>query len=739
MNHPQPSASRRQFILGSSSLAGGGLALGLPALGGLLAGTSAQAQAAGDPEVTAWVVIKPDDTCVVRIVRTEMGQGTLTGLAQLVAEELECDWSKVTTENPTPGQSLARKRVWGEFSTGGSRGIRTSENYVRRGAASARLMLLQAAALQWQVPVSGLKVSKGIVTHAASGRSTSYGKLAPAASALPLPDPKSITLKSPKLWTVAGRPLRRLDTADKLNGRKVFGADLRLPGMLVAAIKDCPVFGGKLVSFDDSKVLAMRGVRKVVRVNASAVAVVADNWWRAKTALEQLPIVWDEGAHAKVSSASIAAHLKTGLSAPGTVKDNYAGRDEGDARGAIAGAARKVEALYSTPFLAHATMEPMNCTVRLNGDRAECWVPTQNGEASHAALAEATGLPLAKCEIYKMDPGGGFGRRGGTQDYVHQAVAIAKHFPGTPVKLLWSREEDHAHDFYRPISVCQMSGGIDAKGNLVGLQMRISGQSINATLQPMAIKGDKDERQVQGLWKTLEGDAQMGYTVPNLLVEYVMRNTHVPVGPWRGVNTNQNGVYLECFIEELARAAGRDSVEFRRALMKNHPKHLAVLNAAAREGNWGKPLPAGVHRGIAQFMGYGSYSAATAEVSVSPKGEVKVHRMVLALDCGHAVNPQQIAAQVEGSVAYGLSATFMGEMTVANGRIQELNFDTYPVLRLAAMPKVETVIVPSFDFWGGVGEPTICVVAPAVMNAIFAATGKPVRTLPLKHVGLSIV
>jgi isoquinoline 1-oxidoreductase beta subunit len=462
------------------------------------------------------------------------------------------------------------------------------------------------------------------------------------------------------------------------------------------------------------------------------VAVVADTWWRAKNALEQLPVVWNEGPNASASSALIAAHLKEGLTAPG----DYAGRKEGDALKAIAGAAKKVEATYGSPFLAHATMEPMNCTARVTADRVEAWVPTQNGEASHAALAAATGFPLDRCEIYKMDLGGGFGRRGGQQDYVHQAARIARQFPGTPIKLMWSREEDQAHDFYRPISQCQMSGGLDAQGNLVGLQVRISGQSINAFLNPQAIKDGKDERQLQGFWSQ-PGDAQMGYTIPNLLTEYAIRNTHVPVGPWRGVNTNQNGVYLECFIEELARAAGKDSLEFRRALMKNHPKHLAVLNAAAEKGDWGKPLPPGVFRGIAQFMGYGSYSAATAEVSVSAKGEVKVHRMVLATNCGHAVNPSQIAAQVEGSVAYGLSATFYGEMTVDKGRIQQLNFDTYPILRMAAMPKVDTVIVPTYDFWGGVGEPTICVVAPAVLNAIFAATGKPVRQLPLARSGLT--
>ncbi|MBP6853717.1 MAG: xanthine dehydrogenase family protein molybdopterin-binding subunit [Rhodoferax sp.] len=721
--------NRRSFIVGSGAIASGGLAIGLQMAAGPAA---AQAVAAGDAEVNVWVVIKPDDTCVIRIARSEMGQGTRTGLAQLVAEELECDWAKLTTESPTPGQSHARKRAWGEMSTGGSRGIRTSHDYVRRGGAAARTMLLQAAANEWSVSVGELAVANGVITHAASGRKTSYGKVAAAAAKLPAPDPKTLTLRDPRQWKLAGKPVKRIDTADKLDGSKVFAADLRLPGMLCAAIKDCPVFGGKLVSFDDSKIKTLRGVRGAVRVDDSAVAVVADTWWRAKNALEQLPVVWNEGPNASASSALIAAHLKEGLTAPG----DYAGRKEGDALKAIAGAAKKVEATYGSPFLAHATMEPMNCTARVTADRAEAWVPTQNGEASHAALAAATGFPLDRCEIYKMDLGGGFGRRGGQQDYVHQAARIARQFPGTPIKLMWSREEDQAHDFYRPISQCQMSGGLDAQGNLVGLQVRISGQSINAFLNPQAIKDGKDERQLQGFWSQ-PGDAQMGYTIPNLLTEYAIRNTHVPVGPWRGVNTNQNGVYLECFIEELARAAGKDSLEFRRALMKNHPKHLAVLNAAAEKGDWGKPLPPGVFRGIAQFMGYGSYSAATAEVSVSAKGEVKVHRMVLATNCGHAVNPSQIAAQVEGSVAYGLSATFYGEMTVDKGRIQQLNFDTYPILRMAAMPKVDTVIVPTYDFWGGVGEPTICVVAPAVLNAIFAATGKPVRQLPLARSGLT--
>jgi len=718
--------SRRAFVVGTAA-AGGGLALGFH----LPFGLDEAAAQNGGAELNAWAVIRPNDTVVIRIARSEMGQGTLTGLAQLVAEELECDWKKVSVERITPGQNLARKRVWGDMSTGGSRGIRSSEDYVRRAGAAARMMLLQAAANQWKVPVAELTVADGIITHAGSRRTTSYGKVAAAAAQLQAPDQKAITLKDPKNWKIAGKPMKRLDTADKLNGSKVYAIDVKLPGMLCAAIKDCPVYGGKLKSYDESKIAGRPGVKKVVRVKDTAVAVVADTWWRAKSALEALPIEWDAGENASVSSATIAAHLKEGLDASVTNGD----RKNGDAIAAIASAAKKVEAVYSTPFLAHACMEPMNATVRISADKAEVWVPSQNYEASLASLSETSGVPLANCEAHRVDLGGGFGRRGGTQDYVQQAAIIGKEFPGVPVKMIWSREEDMAHDFYRPISQCAMSAGLDEQGNLIGLHVRSSGQSINAWLNPTAIRGGKDTRQLQG-WYEEPGDAQLGYTVPNLLIEYVMRNTHVPVGPWRGVNTNQNAYYMEAFIEECARAAGKDSVEFRRALLKNHPKHLAVLNAVAEKGDWGKPLPQGVHRGIAQFMGYGSYVAATAEVSVSPQGKLKVHRMVLGIDCGHTVNPDQIAAQIEGSVVYGLSAALYGECPVENGRMTSLNFDTYQVLRIDEMPKVETVLVPSYDFWGGVGEPTICVVTPAVMNAIFAATGKPVRSLPLKHVKL---
>jgi isoquinoline 1-oxidoreductase subunit beta len=632
---------------------------------------------------------------------------------------------------PTPGQNLARNRLWGDMSTGGSRGIRGSHEYVRKGGAAARQMLIQAAADMWNVPAAELKAEASVITHAASGRKTTYGKVASAAAKLEVP--KEIKLKDPKEWKIAGKPLKRLDTADKLNGRKVYGIDLKLPGMLHAAIKDSPVFGSKVVNFDVARVSGMPGVRHVVQVNPTAVAVVADTWWQAKKAIDALPIKYEDSANDKVSSASIAEYLKEGLTAQ---EVHVSANKTGDALAAIAGAATKLEAVYSTPFLSHACMEPMNCTAKYTQERCEVWSPTQNGEASLAAASEVSGLPLAKCEAYKMDPGGGFGRRGGTQDYVRQAVSIAKQVPGVPVKLVWSREEDMMHDFYRPISQCRLTAGLDANNNLVALHVRVSGQSINAFLNPTAAAGGRDDRQLQG-YTAQPGDAQLGYTVPNLQIEYAMRNTHVPVGPWRGVNTNQNAVYLECFMDEVARAAGKDPLEFRRALMQERPKHLAVLNAVAEKAGWGKPLPAGVSRGIAQFMGYASYSAAVAEVSVSDRGKVKVHRLVLGVDSGHIVNPSQIEAQVEGSVAYGLGATFYQEITIKDGMVVETNFGAYEMMRLADFPtKVETVIVPSGGFWGGIGEPTISVASPAVLNAIFAATGQPVRSLPLKNVKL---
>ena len=734
-NQVVENASRRRFII-DTSVVGSGLMLGIGSFSASATPHNPNTMmSATSPEVNAWVNIKPDDTVVIRIVRSEMGQGTRTGLAQLVAEELECNWKKIITESPTPGQSLSRKRVWGEFSTGGSRGIRISEDYVRRGAAGARIMLVQAAANQWNVSPSELSVDKGIISHKASGRKISYGKVAEAAAKLTPPDPKSIQLKNPKDWKVAGKPLARLDTFDKVNGTKIYGTDLQLPGMLCAAIKQSPVFGGKVKSFDANKVKNFRGVKAAVQVGDNAVAVVADTWWRAKVALDSLPIEWDEMGNGAISSVEIKKQMEEGLQAVG----DFWGRKEGDAPAVIKASNKIVEAIYSTPFQAHATMEPMNATARYTNEKAEAWVPTQNGEASHATLAEASGLPLNQCEIYKLDPGMGLGRRGGTQEYVAQAIRIAKQFPGIPIKMIWSREEDMTHDYYHPTAMAKMQAGLDSNGNITGIHIKTSGPSINATLNPMAIKNGKDNRQLQGFDEAVAPvGAQLGYTFPNLLTEYVMRNSHVPVGPWRGVNTNQNGLFMECFIEECARAAGKDSVAFRQVLMKNHPKHLGVLNAAAKKANWSKPLPRGVHRGVAQFMGYGSYSACVAEVSVTGGSLVKIKRLVFALDCGHVVNPYLVREQIEGSVVMALGAIFNQEITVENGRIKQQNFDSSPLLKLAQVPKVESVLVPTMDFWGGVGEPTICVVGPAIINAISAALGKPLRNFPLVNEGLTL-
>jgi isoquinoline 1-oxidoreductase subunit beta len=716
---PSAVVSRRRF-LGSSTAVAGALVVGFH-----IPEKAAAQTAVG--EINAWVMIKPDDTVVVRIARSEMGQGTLTGLAQLVAEELECDWAKVTTEYPTPGQNVARNRVWQNFSTGGSRGIRESNDYVRKGGAAARMMLVKAAADGWGVPVSECAAANGVVTHSGSGRRARYGQLAEAASKLTPPAPADIALKDPKTWKIAGKPIARLDTRGKVDGSQVYGMDLKLPNMLNAAIKDCPVFGGKVKSFDAAAVAQRPGVKKVVQVGDSAVAVVADTWWRAKTALDALPIQWDEGPNAKTSSADVAQLLKAGLTADDAVSANKVG----DVKAALGQAARTIEAVYSYPHQNHACMEVMNATALYTPQRCEVWCPTQNGEAAFAATVEASGLPAAQVEVHKIHLGGGFGRRGMT-DYVRQAVAIAKEMPGTPVKLIWSREEDMLHGRYHPITQCRLVAGLDKDNNVTALHMRISGQSILASVFPQNVRNGLDPVVFQGL-NPPGPEASMGYTFPNLLVDHAMRNPPVPPGFWRGVNLNQNTIYLECFLDEIAAATKQDPLALRRKLMHNSPKHLAVLNEVADKVGWDKPAPRGVYRGLAQTMGFGSYVAACAEVSVNDAGELKIHRIVAATDCGHAVNPQQIEAQVEGSFVYGLGAALFQECTLKDGRIEQTNFDTYPALLMKDMPKVETHIKPSGGFWGGVGEPTIAVAAPAVLNAIFAATGKRIRDLPLKH------
>jgi isoquinoline 1-oxidoreductase beta subunit len=708
-----PKIDRRSFVIGTAA-AGAGLALGFDL-------TPSEA-ADATPEVNAWVVINPDDSVVIRIAKSEMGQGTLTGLAQLTAEELGCDWSKVSTEFPTPGQNVARKRVWGDYFTAGSQGIRSSNELVRKGGAAARMMLIQAAADEWKVPAEECSAANSVITHAKTGRNTTFGKVATAAAKVD--PPKDVTLKDPKTWTIAGKPLKRLDTPDKIVGKPLYGIDVRLPNMLYASIVACPVFGGKVVSYDEAKVHDMPGVKKVVKVGDNAVAVVADSWWRARKALDALPIVWDEGENVKVSSASIAQWLKEGLDAD----DAFVGNQSGDAKATLGGAAKVIEATYSYPYQSHAPMEPMNATALYTSDKCTVWCPTQNGEAALAATAEAAGLPVPQCDVIKTYLGGGFGRRGQT-DYVRQAVAIAKEMPGTPVKLLWTREEDTTHDVYHPVTQCKMQAAFDDKKNLVALHMRISGQSILAYQLPARLVNGMDPAVfVHGLMpKGPEGE--FGYNIPNLLIDHAMRNPPIPPGFWRGVNLNHNAIYVESFVDELAHSIGEDPLAFRLKYLK--PKHAAVLKAVAEKAGYDKPLPQGIYRGIAQIMGFGSYVAAVAEVSVT-NGQVKIHRIVGGTNCGYAVNPEQVMRQIEGSFVYGLSAMLYGECTVRAGRIEQKNFDTYQVMRIDEMPKVEFVVMPDGEFWGGVGEPTIAVAAPAVLNAIFAATGKRIRNFPLK-------
>lgn len=718
------SLSRRAFLIRSVTV-GGGLMVGVCVPPVALAKKQPRtASVRVGPEVTAWVIVNRDDTILIRVARTEMGQGSFTGLPMLIAEELACDWKQVRAEYASTSEHLRRDRVFKEMLTGGSRSIRDSQEYLRKAGAAARMMLVTAAANRWGVPPSECTAASSMVTHTPTKRKVKYSAIAPDAAKLDIP--QDVILRDPREWRLLGQPVRRLDIPDKVTGKTTFAIDTHLPGMVYAAIAQCPVFGGALNHADTDKITNNPGVIKVVPME-SAVAVVAEgSWWHAQQALRALPIEWNFGDNANVSSTSIMEFLREGL----TVKDAPVSRQEGDVDKAFAEAAKVVEAEYYAPYLDHATMEPQNCTAFFHDGRVDVWAPSQNSEATAALTAEVAEVPVSNVEVHKVHIGGGFGRRGLVLDFVRQAVTIAKAVPGKPVKLIWSREEDIQHGRYRPVSLVRMKAALDAENQPTAWYVRQADQSIFNSVRPEMVKNGIDTIGVRTF-----SDAP--YAFANIRMEYAMRNTHVPPGPWRAVAHSNNPFFRECFIDELAIAAGQDPYQFRRKLLSKAPRDLGILDAVAKAANWEKPLPTGVHRGIAVQDAYGSYTAAVAQVSVSDKGELKIHRIVIGLDSGYVVNPDSVRAQAEGCVAYGLTAALYGEITIKDGRVEQSNFHDYPMMRIAEMPQVEVILAPTGGFWGGAGEPPLAPLAPALCNAIYAATGKRVRSLPLKHHDLS--
>jgi isoquinoline 1-oxidoreductase beta subunit len=705
---------RRHFLQQATALSGA-LVLGFQASSAMAADSSAV------KEVTHWVVIQPDDTVIIRIARSELGQGSMTGLAMLVAEELGCDWSKVRAEYANVNEHMRRDKIWKDMTTGGSRGIRDSQEYLRQAGAAARSMLVAAAAQQWKVPAAECQASNSVVTHPSGLRAT-YGELAGLASSLPVPT--NVKLKDPKDWTLIGTSPPRLDIADKVDGSQRYAVDMQLPGMLHAAIHQCPVFGGRLKSVDDSNARNMPGVRKIV-TSEEWVAVVAGNWWQAHKAVQALKVVWDNGAHGAVTSASIRQKLEQDLAAPAPAP---IARKDGDTVQAFANANKVLEAQYFTGYVNHATMEPQNATALLQGDQLQVWVGTQSGEASINAAAQASGLPVAKIQIHKMHAGGAFGRRVFHQDYTVQAVKIAMAMPGTPIKLMWSREEDMRQGRYRPVSLVKLRGALDKDGQWTAWDVRQADQSIAISVLPNLIKDGVDPIGTRVF-------RDNPYAVPNFTNEYALNNFHVPPGFWRAVAHTNNPFYRECFIDELANAAGQDPYAFRRPLLKGK-KDLAVLDAAAQAIGWNQAPAKGVHRGIAVVDSYGSFTAAAVELSVQDK-QIKVHRVAVAIDSGHVVHPDAVKAQIEGGVIWGLSALMFEDITIDKGAVVQGNFADYPLARIGHAPEVISVLVPTGDFWGGVGEPPIGGVIPAAMNALFKATGERIRSLPLRHHGYS--
>ena len=672
------------------------------AAGGLLIGFHLPSKAApaanADLKLNAWVHISPDDAVTLFIHKAEMGQGTVTSLSMLLAEELECDWKKIRTEFPGIDSAFGRNQ-----GVVGSQSIRSSWEPLRRAGASAREMLVEAAARKWGVDKSQCRAQNSTVVNTATGAKLSYGELAEAASTLP--PPKTVTLKDPSEFQIVGRPRKRLDTPDKTNGRAAFGIDVRLPGMQYAVLARCPVFGGKVASFDAAKAKAVPGVKQVVQVS-TGVAVIADNTWNAMQGRKALTVQWDEGARRSLTSKSIREDWMKRAEQPGAVA-----RNDGDAAGAIASAPKKIEAIYEAPYMAHAPMEPLNCVANVRADGCEVYSSTQGQSAAHAAAMKVTGLPAEKVQVYTKYMGGGFGRRA-RADYIMEAVEVSK-AAGVPVQLTWTREDDMQYDWYRPASYTRFAGALDGDGWPVAFTSRV-------VCPPFPNVGQN------GIARTaIEGIVDLAYSIPNVTVDYHAADPGIPVSYWRSVGYSQNTFFLESFIDELAHAGGKDPLEFRRKLLAKSPRALGVVELAAEKAGWGKGKP----QGIALATNIGSFTAQVAEVSVT-NGKLRVNRVVCAVDCGHVVNPSGVEQQIQSGIVYGLSAALKGAITIDRGRVQQGNFHQYDVLRMDEMPVVEVHIVKSTNNPGGIGEASVPPVAAAVANAVFAATGKRLRTLP---------
>jgi len=661
----------------------------------------------------AWLRIGTDDSVLVIVDRSEMGQGVTTSLPMLLAEELEADWTKIRFEF-APADKAYINQLFGIQGTGGSSSVRAAWKPLRVAGAQARTMLIAAAAQTWGVEPASCRAEAGAVIHAATHRRLTYGALAQRAAALPVP--ADVPLKDPKDWRLAGKPTKRLDTRFKVNGTAQFGIDVRVPGMLTAVVARSPVFGGKVRSFDATAAKAIPGVRHVVQIS-SGVAVLGNGYWPAKQGRDALKVIWDEGPVAQVSSASISS-----LFAQRATQDCAVARHDGDAVAALAGAAQRVEAVYEMPFLAHATMEPMNCTAHVRAGGVDIWAPTQNQTGVQMIGGQIGGVAPEKVAVHTTYLGGGFGRRF-ELDFIQEALETSK-ATGAPVKVIWSREDDTRNAQYRPACYHRLQAGLDVSGQPVAWTHRIVAPSIMARVFPDTVKNGLDGEAV-------EGGVEMPYTVPNVHVDYLLTDTGIPVGFWRSVNNSYNAFVVESFIDELAHAAKKDPYEYRRDLLGKAPRHLGALNLAASKAGWGTPLPAGRSRGIAVYKSFDSFVAEVAEVSVGSDGAPRVHRVVCAVDCGPVVNPDIVEAQMQSAIVYGLTAALWGEITIDKGRVQQSNFHDYRMLRLAEMPLVEVHIVPSTDAQGGVGEPGTPPIAPAVCNAIFAGTGKRIRKLPI--------